>query len=938
MGSLLARGSSGKPAQYASWLMLLALLFGCQSAHLSGHGTSEAIKLHKEGKFSEGMSIARKELESIESTKGSDSLETAAALNNLAMQYLSLGKYPEAELLFKKALAIRESRLGKDHPDVATSLNNLAMLYTDTGDYAKAEPLYKRALDIRRAKLDKDHPDLAASLNNLATLDYSLGNYEEASQLLKEAISIWEKTLGPQDPALAAALGNLAALHASLGRYDEAESLLKRALDMREKALGKDHPDTVVLANNLAAILQEVGRYDEAVPLYLRALAVVEQTQGAGHPNLAVSMGNLAGIYAVTGKPAQAEDLYIKALAILEASLGTNHPAVAACLENLGSLYAMQKKYEQAHTAFKRAQGIDAEVIDQVFGFTSEEKKYEFLLTKQSSLERSMSLVVRHMAHSPQARRDALDLWLSRKGTILEAQRLFQKSLVSAENPEAVSVYNELSLIRDQLCRLAFQAPGSKEAEGYREQTSNLQKKKQEVEARLSRLSRSYALYQSQFKADSRQIASAMPANSALIEFVLVNLFDFGATNPNSQWQPPHYVAFVLQAGGTGQVDLVDLGPAETIDRCIGKLKKSLQAGAPGEKGPGASVEASRELYNLVFRKLKAYARDSRTLFISTDGNLSVIPFEVMLGPDNKYLIEDYVVTYLTSGRDILGFGRTPGILGKALLVGNPDFDLTSETGQEGPQGREGETRRAVSSSFLPADIRGLQFTPLPGTEEELLSIMEIMGPDKAEMYTGAAARKSLVYSKKAPRILHLATHGFFLGDMQTRDPVPSAPSRAISVTSASALDSKGPALKVNPLLRSGLVLAGANRSWSSENPGDGFLTAEDALGLDLDGTEMVVLSACQTGLGEIRVGEGIYGLRRALFQAGAGSLIMSMWSVPDRETKELMVRFYRQLDSGAGRSGALRQAALDEMKVVRERYGYANPYYWGAFVFLGSP
>jgi CHAT domain-containing protein len=239
-----------------------------------------------------------------------------------------------------------------------------------------------------------------------------------------------------------------------------------------------------------------------------------------------------------------------------------------------------------------------------------------------------------------------------------------------------------------------------------------------------------------------------------------------------------------------------------------------------------------------------------------------------------------------------------------------------------------------------------MQFQPLPGTREEILSIRDLMGLAAAEPFLGADALEEVLKARSSPRILHLATHGFFLEDAQrpgdtdieeveggggaveTGAPVPAPPPGA-------------PVRVQNPLLRSGVVLAGANRSMAggdSAGGGDGIVTAEKILGLRFWGTEMVVLSACETGLGDVRTGEGVYGLRRAFTQAGARSIVMSMWSVPDVETKELMTEFYRAARSGLNRCQALRRAALQEMNVVRERYGTPHPLYWGAFVFMGEP
>ena len=238
------------------------------------------------------------------------------------------------------------------------------------------------------------------------------------------------------------------------------------------------------------------------------------------------------------------------------------------------------------------------------------------------------------------------------------------------------------------------------------------------------------------------------------------------------------------------------------------------------------------------------------------------------------------------------------------------------------------------------SDIRGLRFSRLPGSSEEVKAIREILGTE-TQIFTGPEALEEVLAAQQSsPRILHLATHGFFLSDQNLRAlDDGSSFGRGIAVTAKS--QPSGPPIKFdNPLLRSGLALAGANQGLTSDNlqESDGLFTAEEVLGLRLHGTELVVLSACNTGVGEVKTGEGVYGLRRAFIQAGTKGLVMSMWPVPDRETKELMVRFYENLQTGMSRGQALRQAALTQKEITKKRYGSDNPLYWGAFVYLGEP
>ncbi|MFH1122924.1 MAG: CHAT domain-containing protein, partial [Pseudomonadota bacterium] len=317
----------------------------------------------------------------------------------------------------------------------------------------------------------------------------------------------------------------------------------------------------------------------------------------------------------------------------------------------------------------------------------------------------------------------------------------------------------------------------------------------------------------------------------------------------------------------------------------------------------------------------------SRQIFLSPDGSLNLIPFEVLRDDKGRYLIETHTFHYASAGRDIAGYGMIKEKGQKTLLMGDPDFDLMAKQ-------TTGEKERPLTRS---RQMQGLSFSRLPGTNEEVKAIAAIFGRSVADTYTGEWARELVLMQMKSPRVLHLATHGFFLSD-QDWSSLMDDKSRGITIIAREAPSGKKPVRIENPFLRAGLALAGANRSLAQEGVSEGILTAEKILGLNLRGTDLVVLSACETGMGDVKNGEGVYGLRRAFTQAGAKSLVMSLWEVPDKETKELMVSFYKNLQSGKmNRAEALRHAALKQRETVKTRYGHDNPYYWGAFVFLGE-
>lgn len=885
------------------------------------------------GDYAQAESLYKRALAIQEKTLGPEHPQTATTLNNLAGLYLAMADYVRAESLYKRALAIREKTIGAEHFLTGTTLGNLAGLYLTMGDYARAETMYKKALDIHEKSHGPEHPITATSLNNLAGLYVKMGDLERAEPMYARTIRIYERTLGPDHPYTATALDNLAGVYKAAGDYSKALPLIKRALDINEKALGPDHSLTADSLSNLARIYYSMGRYNRAEPLFQKALEIHERAHGAEHPTAATDLNDLALLYSSMGDDARAEPLYKRALDIREKTLGPENPFTAQSMGNLALLLAAEGKYRAAHALQIRAQKISNRMIDQVMGFTSEEQKMKFLTMQRWDLEAAVGLVAFHLAEDKTAVRNILDIWLARKGAILEAQRRYQEALAFSDDPEGLQVFRELAGVRSQLSRLMFEGPDVDKHEEYLRKVNELKLREEALEARLSKLSQTFARQKKIKRADTKQLAQELPLHSVLLDFALIQPFDYQAAGLESPWDDPRYFAFVLPAAAPDRVSLIDLGEAEPIDEAVANLKAAI-SDTKDLTGKKAEV-AGRLLYKLVFDKLERDIGEARLIFISPDGNLSLIPFEVLLRPDGKYLIDEFSFNYLTSSRDLTGFGLLHGRAGPPLLMGDPDFRMDeAEKKQITRQLGLNENQTTSAASRSPG-LRGISFTPLPGTGEEVNAIGELLGSE-AEIYAGQQALEEVLTSKNiSPRILHLATHGFFLTDQQVKA---LKGKRNIQLDDAPLPEE----MRIdNPLLRSGLALAGANRGLQSRKleGSDGLFTAEEVLGLRLHGTELVVLSACNTGVGQVRSGEGVYGLRRAFVQAGTRGLVMSMWSVPDKETKELMVQFYKNIQSGStDRRQSLRQAALKQKEIVKARYGHTNPLFWGAFVYLGEP
>jgi CHAT domain-containing protein/Tfp pilus assembly protein PilF len=916
----------------------------------------ENLKLRNAGKYAEAIPLVERAVEISERILGPDHREVAVAINGLANCYYFKGVYAKAETLFQRALDIREKALGPAHPSVADSLNNLAILYKTGGQYAKAESLCQRALSIRERALGPEHPDVADSLFTLADLNREALAYVRAEPLYRRALTIWEKKLGPEHPRVAYALDSLAGLNRLLGSYAEAEPLYQRALAISQKALGPEHPSVATSLNNLANLYCDLGAYAKAEPLYQRALAINQKALGPGHPTVADHLHNLADLYLERGDYTKAEPFYQQVLVIREKTRDLQHPDVSDTLSSLAKIYCARGEYSKAEPLYQRALAIREKTLgpqhilvadslndlarlyaakgDPVQAITfqsrvftigernlalylaagSERQKLALLARVSPYIDFTLSLHSRYAPDDPQALDLAFTTLLRRKGRGLEVMTDSIAALRRRATPEDQKLLDQLAEACSQLAALTLRESTTAKPDTYLTRLKPLEEKVETLESDLSARS-------AEFRAQSQPVTlsaaqAALPSRSALIEFTLFTPRDLKTGNG----QPPRYLAYVLPA--ESQPKWVDLGEAEPIDRAIEEWRRALR-GRPDVK------ELGRELDEKVMRPVRALLRsalgETRRLLIAPDGSLNLIPFAALVDEHYRYLVESYTISYLTSGRDLLRLQRSEPSRNPPLVMANPAFGRAATGAPRAAQ----STENPQAGDQDPVDSTPISFRPLPGTQDEALAIKAVM--PEASVLMGSQATEAALKQVKSPRLLHIATHGFFLSDQgATPEETPGASGNDPLRISDLRLGKWAAHIK-DPLLRSGLALSGANQGKSGAE--DGLLTALEAAGLDLWGTKLVVLSACETGIGEVKNGEGVQGLRRALVLAGSESQVMSLWPVSDTGAKEVMIRYYRALRRGAGRSEGLRLVQLQMLQNRRRQH----PFYWAAFIQSGA-
>ena len=866
--------------------------------------------------------------------------ENAGLVNTLLVlgtNYKVLGKYALAERAYSQALSMSEKAYGSNNPNLAPFLHGLAELYHEIGYDVKAKDYYTKAMEILEKAYVPGKPNAEWILDWITKTVSVLGDDSKAEYFIRCSIAEKEKMYGTDDPRLAILLQRLAFAYQRRSEADKAESCLLRAVKIQEKAYGPKSPQVSGPLHDLGALYLRIEQFGRAVSVFEKVLDIDAEHFGMENPRTAEDMADLARIYLSAGNIEKADYFGNRALGILERHYGAYSLQVYKILQVLGQIAAVNGDFEKSLDLFLKAENLDIEAFRQITQFTNENLRVHFILQKNPIviLESLFTLIARHLPTDHAAKVNVFNVWLRRKGLASNVEKALHKE--SSKDPQAANLLSDLQVARLQLSRLAFsKATSGNNAADFKTVTHELETRIENLEIELSRRSRIYNLHYRVLRESCAALAAALPEKAVLVDFAKASLISFhGDLDLSSRRGLAHYFAFILPAKEPGRLQLIDLGEAKQIDNAVAQFRKEIAH--MDEK----AVQSSRDIYDMIFDPIKRELGDAERLLISPDGDLHLIPFELLQGPNGKYLIEEFSISYVSASQEIFGFGQIISQGEDNIIIGDPDFDMKAQEGKPDPSDSPPVKITGLVTNRRSADLADFRFKRLPHTKEEALAVQSLLGKDKTKLYTGKEAKKSLLRHCRNPRILHLATHGFFLGDQQRPgvDPYKIAlESRQVSL--AFEQSGVGKSLE-NPMLRSGIALAGANTFLSSleGQEEDGILTAEEILGLNLWGTDMVVLSAGGTGLGDLRNGEGVFGLRRAFTLAGAKSLVVSLWSVPDEETKELMTQFYKNLaTSGMDRCQALRQAMLREMEIVEKRYGSAYPLCWGGFVFVGDP
>jgi CHAT domain-containing protein/Tfp pilus assembly protein PilF len=872
--------------------------------------------LYNIGEFSRAKAMGQRSVEIRERVLGVDP-DVASSMNNLAIYLKTLGDYSGARLLYEKALSIYESTLGPEHGQVASSLNNLAILLKSQGELATAIELHERSIRVGEKTLGPDHPTVAQGLGNLAGLYMHMGNHPTATRLYLRALGILEGTLGPDNPRLAGILNSLGRQLTDAGDPKTARGYLERALEIREAAHGPEHTLVGRVLNNLGHLEVSVGDLAAAKKTFERSYSIMQSNLGPDHPDSAEVLEKLGDVLHRSGEHTAARERFVAALAVYERNLGPDHPSVAKCLQALSSLLLDMNQLTPALQFALRADEIGREHLRLTARTLPERQALAYALARPAGQDVAFSVLARQQKSTSETTTDVWNAVIRSRALVLDEMRTRRRAMSQAEQPA-----RRLARASEQLANLLVRGPGRQTTEQYRTLLLAAAEERDAAERALAEASLSFRRTNEATRYVLADVAAALPDRSALVAYVRYERQHV----PEPQ---PSYMALVLRSGS--EPVAVHLGTEEEIEPLVSRWRDQIAAArtripALSRSGDARYRQSGEELRNFVWDPIATRVGSSDRVFVVPDGLLHLVNLGTLPVADGAYLIETAPpIHYLSTERDLIRGDDRP-VPGRGLLLaGGPDFGTASAPG------------RSTGGNDC-TDFDSLRFSPLPGTIKEIDAVASLwtnrhtQGPQARVLKLQGAEATEDAFKEQAGgyQVLHLATHGFFVNERcETGARTPNA---------EGTIRSLAPPADDETTVLAGLALAGANlRNGSNPEGSDGILTAQEIASIDLTGVEWVVLSACDSALGTIRAGEGVFGLRRAFQIAGAETLITSLWSVEDASGRAWTRRLYEARLDGLGSAEAVHRASLGILEARRRDRQSTHPFYWGAFVAVGD-
>ncbi len=882
----------------------------------------------------------------IEKNAGKSNMAYALVADKLGQSYLSVSP-DDAEAYFLESMKIREARFGKESNEYATACNNLGIFYSRTGQFKKSESFHLEAKRIKEKNLPKDDPDIARSYNNLANVYWNMGDFEKAEPLALEAIRIREKNPGKGSRDYAITCMNLGNIYRDMGQNEKAEHYYTEGKNIRDSLFGKKNDDYLESSLSLANLYSITGQYERAEPLYLE----VRQTRGEINKNsfaYGLSCNNLGDLYSNLGQYEKAEKLLLEAKEIWNQLLDKENPNHAFNRNSLGQLYFAEGQYKKAESYFLEARQLWEKIIGKVhayyiqntnnlariywdmnkvskadefyslasvtqydligkaFQFTNENEKGLYLKNIIGASDEFYSFYYRKFSSNNASR--PFNISLQNRNLILTSSQQMKQVLYNSKDTVLEKVFNEWIDLKAQLAHLYSQGTAKTD------QIKQTEEKADNKEKQLSRLSSEFAKLQK--KVSWQDIQKHLKNNEAAIEFT-----DFHLYNGRRWTDSVIYIALVCRKDRNEPV-LVPLCEKRELDNLLNtKFENEIDA--------VNHFYTSADLCNLIWHPIEKYLSGIKQIYFAPAGNLFKVSFYALPLNNKTVLGEKYRLVQLNTTATVLNNRQTfIHNTDNVQLYGGIEYDADSTVLKQAASFYR-DSYKSLRS--LPDDLtRGSSFRYLPGTKDEVESI-EKMAVEKGvavSVLSGIRASEESFDSlnnTSSPAVLHIATHGFFFDN----------PYADVGDSLQLKFQTSGKTFRQseNPLFRAGLLFAGANNAWRGRfvnGTEDGIATAYEISNMYLPNTKLVVLSACETALGDIKGSEGVYGLQRAFKMAGVENMVMSLWKVPDKETSEFMEEFYKNLFAKKSIENAFYRAQGQ----MRIRYR-DEPFKWAAWILV---
>ncbi len=854
-------------------------LMGPSNPDIVGFGLVRAILLRDIGQYDKALQQARNTRRKILKHLGRNQIVFGKSLITLGSIHQLKGDFDKAKEYYVKGIEILAGLGEAGQKDLSEGYTNMAGLLNEINDPVTAKIYNQKSLDLNIKIFGAGSPQVALMYNNLGMASMKLGDLDAAEEKLTQSLKLYEKIYGPDHAEIATSLNNVGLMYNKRGKFSEATTAYRRALKIAEEKLQRTDPWYAKIKGNMGQHLDELGQHDEALPLLIETVKLSTEIHGTDHPSTATALHNLGSTQANVQDYENGRKNLTEAARVMLKARGDRHPFSAGTFTCLAGLETVTNNIDAAIAAFDSARNIaNLAAWDVLPGLSTNEQQNFMGQTFNHTLHNSLALADQNP--------DNQKVLQSTAGWLANGKGIAETALAAAES-----------------------------------KTPNQELKQVTLE----------------------QVRKAIPDDAVLIDIARHYLIDYKARTWKERRLDPHYVAWIIPP--TGDIARVDLGDAKMIDGLIDKAREEItNAGGEGgtiqqrgDAGAVKIVEAKLATLADVVWKPLATKIDPKTrrLILSPDGQLWLVPWNALpvqqtdAGDDEggkaRWLIEQFAISTTASGRElVLGNQSDQPNETKPAIFSNPQFDQSSSGKSSSdqrlfrkpPQPVNRSAKRTRSANLFNQD-GGFRFraTSLPGTDKEAKAITPSMkawlGGEAPDNFRGPYALESVVKQLERPRSVVFATHGFY----------------------ANASDNNS---EVDPLASCGLLLAGCNDKTAEILGDDGVLTGTEIAKLDLRSTELVVLSACETGTGKIENGNGVAGLRRAFHLAGAESVASTLWRIPDLETADLMTEFFRALANDADKDDALQTAQVNRIKFLRNEAGAAHPYYWAGFGISG--